>query len=247
MSAPTLTQIWRYPIKGIGAERLESITVEVNRPLPLDRAWAVREAGGSLEPGWQSCRNFLRGAKGPGLMGVMARVEGTMLTLSHPAQTDLTVPMEEESAAALFDWLAPIYPADRNAPEALVKAPEEGMADVPFASVSLMNHSSRRALSQRAGQDLDARRFRGNLWVDGLAPWEEFDLLGKHIQLGSAEFKLLEPITRCRATEANPDTGQRDVNTLRVLETGWGHTDFGVNAVVTKPGMIRCTDKMVVL
>lgn len=241
MSA-TLAQIWRHPVKGIGTEALDHVSLSAGLPLPLDRAWAVLEDGGERAPGWQPCRNFLRGAKGPSLMAVQARVAGDVVHLSHPDRPDFPLHLVEGAAPALFDWLAPIYPETRRPPVALVRAPAEGMTDAPFASVSVLGMASLRALSQKAGRPLDPRRFRGNLWLDGLAPWEEFDLVGKRLCIGPATLEVVEPITRCRATEADPETGERDVPTLQILEDGWGHTDFGVYARVLEGGDIALGD-----
>ena len=241
-----LDQIWRHPIKGIGAERLERCDLTPDRPLPLDRAWAVLEQGGDATEGWRACRNFLRGAKGPSLMAITARVEGDQVQLSHPDLPDLTLTLSEGPQPALFDWLAAIYPAERRPAATLVKAPAQGMSDAPFPSVAILNHASLRALSQKLGQDLDPRRFRGNLWIDGLALWEEFDLVGQTLAIGDARLEVVEPITRCRATEANPDTGKRDAATLTALEDGWGHTDFGVYAKVTQAGTISVNDTVTV-
>lgn len=240
-----LAQIWRHPIKGIGAERLEHVGLHLDRPLPLDRAWAVLEEGGEAADGWRACRNFIRGAKGPSLMAVTARVEDEVIHLSHPERPDLSItPGTPEAGLALIAWLNPIYPADRRPPAALVKAPPAGMSDVPYASVAVLNLASLRALSEHLGQTLDPRRFRGNLWLDGLAPWAEFDLVGKRIRIGEAELEGVEPITRCRATEANPDTGQRDATTLAALEDGWGHTDFGIYAMVRRAGRVATGDEV---
>lgn len=239
----TLAQIWRHPIKGIGAERLEHAGLKPDRPLPWDRAWAMLEEGGEAGEGWRPCRNFLRGAKGPSLMAVSARVEGDTVHLSHPDRPDLSVtPAREGAAKALIDWLAPIYPAERRRPAALVRAPDTGLSDASYASVSVLNLASLRALSQKLGQDLDPRRFRGNLWLDGLAPWEEADLLGKRLRIAEAELEVIEPIGRCRATEANPRTGRRDAATLAALEEGWGHTEFGVYAMVRRGGRVAVGD-----
>ncbi|MDG4650224.1 MOSC domain-containing protein [Roseibacterium sp. SDUM158017] len=238
-----LAQIWRHPIKGIGAEPLDHVGLEADRPLPMDRAWAVLEEGGEGGEGWRSCRNFLRGAKGPSLMAVTARVEGSTIRLAHPDRPEIAIDPEDAGAArALFDWLRPIYPADRRPPAALVRAPVTGMTDAPFASASILNEASLRALSQRMGRALDPRRFRGNLWLDGLAPWEEFDLVGQRLKIGEAELEVIEPIGRCRATEANPETGYRDAATLATLEEGWGHTEFGVYAMVRKGGRVAVGD-----
>ncbi|WP_284264834.1 MOSC domain-containing protein [Roseicyclus amphidinii] len=241
----TLAQIWRHPIKGIGAEALGHVGLQVDRPLPLDRAWAVLEEGGEAGEGWRPCRNFLRGAKGPSLMAVRARIAEDIIHLSHPDRPDLALtPGAEGAAKALFDWLRPIYPADRRPPAALVRAPEMGMSDANFASVSVLNLASLRALGQKLGRDLDPRRFRGNLWLDGLAPWEEVDLVGKRLRIGAAELDVIEPITRCRATEANPDTGRRDAATLAALEEALGHTDFGVYTMVRRAGRVATGDEV---
>jgi uncharacterized protein YcbX len=241
----TLAQIWRHPIKGIGAEALGHVGLQVDRPLPLDRAWAVLEEGGEAGEGWRACRNFLRGAKGPSLMAVRARVEDGTIHLAHPDRPELAVtPGTEGAAKALFDWLRPIYPADRRPPAALVRAPEMGMSDANFASVSVLNLASLRALGQKLGRDLDPRRFRGNLWLEGLAPWEEVDLVGKRLKIGAAELEVIEPITRCRATEANPDTGRRDAATLAALEEALGHTEFGVYTMVRRAGRVATGDEV---
>lgn len=238
-----IAQLWRHPIKGIGAEPLQMVALTPDHPFPLDRAWAVLEENGDASDGWRSCLNFLRGAKGPSLMAITARVDGDALHLSHPDQPDITIdPNAADDAARLFDWLRPIYPDTRRAPVAVVKSPPEGMSDVPFASVSVLNMASLRALSQKTGQTLDPRRFRGNLWIDGLAPWEEFDLVGRSLSIGDARLDVVEPIGRCRATEANPDNGRRDVPTLQALEDGWGHTNFGVYAQVKIGGQISIGD-----
>ncbi|MBC6438122.1 MAG: MOSC domain-containing protein [Rhodobacteraceae bacterium] len=244
----TLFQIWRHPIKGIGVEALDTVGLKVDRPLPLDRAWAVLEEGGEATEGWRPCRNFLRGAKGPALMAVTARVEEEMVHLSHPNRPDLAInPDAAEAALPLFDWLAPIYPKDRRPAAALVKAPGIGLADANFASVSILNCASLCALSRKLGRNLDPRRFRGNLWLEGLAPWEEFDLVGKRLRIGVAELELVEPISRCRATEASPETGCRDTATLQALEDGWGHTRFGAYAMVRRGGKIGVGDRVLIV
>jgi uncharacterized protein YcbX len=175
-------------------------------------------------------------------MQVMAETVGNgVLTLRHPDLAPLTVD-PALAPQSLLDWVAAIWPDDRPAPSRVVRAPEAGMSDAPFPSISILNAASLRALSQRLGHGLDPRRFRGNIWLDGLAPWKEVDLVGHEITIGTARLRIEDPITRCRATEANPETGQRDTATLRMLEDGWGHQDFGVYAEVTRGGRVTLGD-----
>ncbi|MGR3586548.1 MAG: MOSC domain-containing protein, partial [Pseudooceanicola nanhaiensis] len=94
----------------------------------------------------------------------------------------------------------------------------------------------------QAGAPLSPHRFRGNLWVEGWAPFEEFDLIGRTLRIGAAELEIRARITRCKATCANPETGLRDVDTLALLNGTYGHQDFGVYALVTRPGEIAAGD-----
>lgn len=235
----TLAQLWRHPIKGIGAEELGEAVLTPRLPLPGDRAWAVLTGDASDTGSWQPCRNFARGCYGPALMAVCAKTcADGRIALSHPDRPDLVIDPETDGAA-LVDWVRPIYPPGRPSPHTLIAAPETGMADSSTpATISVMTRASLDALSERAGQPLDPRRFRGNLWLDGAAPFEEAGWAGRRLCIGEAELEILKPIERCRATEANPETGRRDVDILRLLREGWGHVDFGMKALVRKPGRI---------
>ena len=61
---------------------------------------------------------------------------------------------------------------------------------------------------------------------------------------GSPRLRVEEPIGRCRATGANPETGQQDADTMGALETGYGHTDFGVFARVVAGGRVALNDEV---
>jgi uncharacterized protein YcbX len=89
--------------------------------------------------------------------------------------------------------------------------------------------------------DLSIHRWRGNIWLDGLGPWQEFEWLGRDIRIGSALLRVRERTDRCPATTANPDTGQRDADTLGALRH-WGHMDFSVRAEVIEDGEIAIGD-----
>jgi uncharacterized protein YcbX len=93
------------------------------------------------------------------------------------------------------------------------------------------------------GQDLSPHRWRGNLWLEGAAPWAEFGWIGRHIRIGGAVLRIDERITRCNATKVNPDSGKTDADTLSALEAAFGYQDFGVYATVTQSGTIAPGDE----
>jgi uncharacterized protein YcbX len=88
-------------------------------------------------------------------------------------------------------------------------------------------------------------RFRGNLWLDGFEPWQEFDLVGRDLRIGGAILRVRERITRCKATTVDPSTGVSDADTLGALQAGWGHQDFGVYAEVVTGGAVAVGDPVV--
>lgn len=242
----TLEEIWRHPIKGIGAEALREVRLEKGGPMPLDRAFAVLTGTAEDTGEWQHCRNFARGCFGPELMAVTSEMTGDQITLRHPRLDDLTVDPAAEGQQVV-DWITQIYPTERPAPHTFIQAPKGGMADADFSAVAILSLASLRALGDKMGQALDVRRFRGNLWIDGPAPFEEMDWVGRELRLGEVRLKVIDQIVRCRATETNPETGERDADTLKALREHWGHTSFGIRAVVLNDGDIKTGDVLEVL
>ncbi|PRY21139.1 hypothetical protein CLV78_11012 [Aliiruegeria haliotis] len=244
-----LAHIVRHPIKSIGWEPLPAATLAAGCVLPGDRRWAVAHDAAAFDgqpDGWHAKRNFVRGVAAPQLMAVRATTSenSDTVTLTHPNAPVLDIePDTEQGSHALVAWLAPLWPDTRPAASRIVKTTAQAMTDVPDPFVSILNLSSLRALGQRLNQDLSIHRFRGNLWLDGFAPWEEFDWIGRSIRIGDAVLRIDERITRCNATKYNPETGREDLDTLGALEAGYGHRDFGVYATVVDGGPIRIGDR----
>ncbi|MDO5756683.1 MAG: MOSC domain-containing protein [Rhodobacterales bacterium] len=238
--------IWRHPIKAHGRERVDRVTVAEGSTIPWDRRWAVaHEASSAPDTGWSPCPNFTRAAKAPQLMAISATSDmgrGTV-TLRHPARPDLTFDPDAE-AAEFLDWVRPLMPENRAAPARIVRQTDRGLTDSDFASISLVNRASHADFSRSMGRDLDVLRWRGNIVLDGLDPWAEAGWIGKTLQIGTAQLCVREPITRCLATTANPNTGERDADTLGALKSYRGNHEFGVCAIVTQGGEIAVGDSV---
>lgn len=243
-----LNQIWRHPIKSHGREEIMHVKLTEGQMMPWDRRWAVAHEMAKFDdenPGWAPCANFSNGAKAPALQAITARCDlpYQTVTFSHPQLRDLTINPEREGDSGEFiQWIMPIVPKDRALPQRLVRAPGRGMSDTDYPSISLINLSSHRAVQQKLGREISHLRWRGNLILDGLGPWEEFEWIGKRLRVGLAELEVVERIERCKATTASTQTGERDADTLGALQDGWGHHDMGVYAKVVKTGDIRQGD-----
>lgn len=240
----TLAHIWRHPVKSHGREQLSEVSLEAGKTMPWDRTWAVAHEGARTDgTDWAPCANFSRGAKAPQLMAIACKLDEATeaLTLSHPDQETVTLHPERDSAQ-LMEWVKPLMPENRAQSTRVVRVDGRGMTDTPFPSLSIANIATHRAVEGALNTPLSMQRWRANLWLDGLEPWEEFGWIGKTLRIGDVEFTIEERITRCLATTANPETGERDADTLGALKT-WDHQDFGVYAVIKTSGIIRSGDK----
>lgn len=238
-----LTAIWRFPIKSHGRETLPAVTLTEGAGLPWDRAWAVAHADSGVDGAdWAPCQNFSRTAKAPALAAISARLDeaSCVVTLSHPEREDLCFRPDDEGER-LIAWAGDFIPETRARSARVVRGRTRGFTDSGFPSVTLCNLSSHRAVEQRLGHPLSIHRWRGNLWVDGGAPWEEFDWIDREVQVGEAILIPRERTDRCLATHANPETGRRDHDVLGALAS-WDHQDFSVRAEVVRGGRVTVGD-----
>lgn len=249
MSAPRLAHIVRHPVKSVGYEEIGQAHLFEGRTLPFDRQWAIATAGNPFQggpEGWVRKLAFVRGAAEGSLQAIRCAFDEARgeIRLTHPALPDFAGHLPEDGDA-LVQWIRPLWPATRPAPLALVSRRDGGaLTDVPEAWLSILNLDSKRVLGERMGLDLSIHRFRGNLWLEDLPAWQEFDLIGQDITIGEARLRVEQRITRCKATTHDPLTGAAEGDTLKALQDGWEHRDFGVYARVVEPGRIRVGDRV---
>ncbi|NBE07584.1 MOSC domain-containing protein [Paragemmobacter ruber] len=244
MTGGRLAHIIRHPIKGHGREVLASVRLSAGECLPWDRHWAVAHDAAKLTEGWNPCMNFARGAKAYALNAIESDLDEATatVTLRHPDRGAITFrPDDPADLPRFLDWVRPLNPENRAQPAQIISA-ARGMTDSDFPSVAILNTASLKDLSARMGHDLSIHRWRGNLWLDGVAPWAEWDWIGRDIRIGEAVLNIRERITRCMATTVEPATGISNANTLDALQSHFGHQDFGLYAVVVNGGTIATND-----
>ena len=178
-----LSEIWRYPIKSHGRESIAEIKVVAGKALPCDRLWAVVHENSTADGSqWVACHNFSRGSKAPGLMAIESYFDETTnrLTLSHPDKKQITLCPDTESDL-LIGWTKDLIPDGRSGSVKLIIAKVSAMTDTEYQSITICSSSSHNRLASEMGLDLSKKRWRGNLWIDELEPWEEMNLSLIHI------------------------------------------------------------------
>ena len=134
-----------------------------------------------------------------------------------------------------------------NADLRVVKSEEPGQAQDAY-SVSILSQGSLDQLASQAGlsSPLDNRRFRPNFLVNNSTPHEEDTWVGSEVAFGDGvRIRVVSRDPRCAITTHDPNTGQRDMNTLRVILSYRPDTQaayFGVYGDVVDPGPVSLGD-----
>lgn len=243
--------LFRYPIKGLSAESLESVRLEPGLGLPLDRHFALARATTRFDPDhpqWLPKRNFLMLMLDGRLAALETRFDEDNSTLtivrggSQVARGDIHTPA---GRAVIEDFFSAYLGDEAGGKPRLVEAPERYMfSDHKTRVVSIINLASVRELERVTRSPVDPLRFRANVYVDGLEPWAEFGLIDRTIRLGESLLRIEARITRCAATNVEPGTGLRNMNIPQDLRRAFSHVDMGIYAAVSEGGVIRRGDRL---
>jgi uncharacterized protein YcbX len=90
-------------------------------------------------------------------------------------------------------------------------------------------------LAARGFPALPMNRFRPNVVLDGLEPYDEDHL--DTIESGAVTLRVVKPCTRCEVTTTDQDTARRNLEPLRTLtlyrrDDRAGGVTFGMNAII---------------
>jgi uncharacterized protein YcbX len=118
--------------------------------------------------------------------------------------------------------------------------------------VTLVSTASIERLAEQAGEPVDGRRFRMLFTLSGCRAHEEDEWEGQLLRIGDAVVRAGGPVDRCAMTTRDPDTGARDLDTLRLIKEYRGVSDrntvdFGVYGTIEQPGRVSVGDPVELL
>ena len=255
-----LKNIFRFPIKGFSGEELKEIKLTKGAAIYGDRKFAfarhetvINEF--SLE--FMKKTNFLALVKDEKLaqLKLDLNLEQNFLKLYFKNKLTFSGSIAEENDLnRLSEFICHFLKIDIMKKPKLVKDKsikkemfKHSFSDIPDKAISLISLNTIRDIEKKIGKKINFLRFRGNIIFEGLKSWEEFDLIGKNLRIGTAELKVFKKTQRCRATTVNPENGNRDINIPFELNKYYGHFDFGVYSKVIKGGIISVNDNIKIL
>lgn len=239
MDAATTTglvveEIWRFPVKSMGGERLAEASVG-SLGIDGDRRWGVVDV---------ATGRVLTGRREPSLLLASARHLGAgRVAITLPDGTETT------SDEDLSDWLG--HAVRLQAAEPSAAGPEfevpnpDGEDWRGYEAAEGAWHDSGRArlslVSRATIGDWDPRRFRSNLLLGGGG---EDELVGAALAIGTVTVDISAPIGRC-VMVTRPLRGiEADRSVLQTILRQRQGT-LAVGALVTTPGTITEGDEVV--
>lgn len=266
MKEAQVKQLFSYPIKGLSPHPIQSVTLEKDYGIRGDRAFALMFLDGSDTPNptlvpWMSKGHFAVQNDWPKLAKLECFYDAEMdcLTVRHQGVTLLEAATETQRGRDRISAFFTGFLADAEpTPEArhpqysslqLVgsRTGETRYPDRAPVHISLMSQGTLDELSKDCGTLVDVRRFRPNILLEGIAPWEEFLGVGEEFYIGESKIVITARIGRCANIEVDPDSGDRNLKLLSVLKNRYGHLQTGVLAKIITPGCVKIGDRLTLL
>ena len=260
-----LRGLYHYPIKSCRGTSLTEAVVGV-RGIVADRHWMVVDATGNFLTQRELPRMALIAPRvNAGALEVTAQdVPPLTLTLGRAgARVDVSVWADRCAAVDEGDEAAEWFTAFLGTACRLVRMPDDEVRrvdrtyagpddQVGFAdgfSFLLTSRASLGELNRRLDTPLPMNRFRPNIVIDGVTPFEEDGW--RHIRIDGITFTVAKPCARCAITTTDQNTAERGKEPLRTLATfrhvaGKG-VMFGQNLVHDRTGVLHVGAEVEVL
>ncbi|MEA3021909.1 MAG: uncharacterized protein QOK01_761 [Alphaproteobacteria bacterium] len=248
---PRVKSIYRYPVKGLSAEKLPGTVLAPGQTVPADRLYAIENGPSGFEPAapaYLPKNRFLMLMRNERLARLDTHFDDAthLLTLRaggrEAARGDLRTPAGRQAIEAFF---AGFCADELRGPPRVLHAPGHSFSDVAKKVVSIINLASVAEIETLVGTPVDPLRFRANLYVEGWPAWREFELIGQVLSIGAqARLKVVKRIMRCAATNVEPGTGIRDLTIPATLTRSFDHADCGIYAEVIAGGPIAAGDRI---
>jgi uncharacterized protein YcbX len=239
-----IASLYRYPVKGLSPEPLRRAELRAGGYFPGDRLYAIENGPSGFDanaPQHQPKIKFLMLMRNEALARLRTRYEDETATLVIEAPGHQTLRADvttKDGRLAVEAFMRRYVPGELRGPPKVLAAPEGfRFTDARAGFLSIINLASVTAVSEMVGRRVDPLRFRGNVMVEGVEPWAEFDLVGKILAGPSGtRLKVTRRIPRCAATQVDPSTGIRDLDIPAALMRHLGHVDCGIYAEVLSAG-----------
>ena len=248
-----ISQLWRYPVKGLSGQPLVSADLSAGTHFPGDRKYAIGAGNEKVGDGlWLKKAFFLQLMSHEALAGIDCDFDmdqnREMIILSRDDKQLLSASMQSDAGRrAVAAFFSGLLDGQLRGPARMVCLDDGAFTDTQAPLISLGGSASLTSFGDLTGTKPDSRRFRLNIIFETTTPFEEAALIGKRLTVGDVQLDVIDPVGRCAAIDVDPETAERGPHYLPIMEKAFGHTDLGIFARVTQGGTISLGDELSVL
>ncbi|BCP53208.1 molybdenum cofactor sulfurase [Kaistia sp. 32K] len=244
-----IASLYRYPVKGFSPEALEAADLRPFHRFESDRAYAIENGPSGFDPaapGHLPKAKFLCLMKNARLASLDTHFDSETQVWTIDGHGDRFSADLSTSAgrAATEAFLTDFMGDERRGPLKVLSAPGHAFTDVGKPYVSFINLASVGAIGDLVGKPVDPLRFRANINLAGLEPWQELELVGREARIGDVRLRFTKRTQRCAATNVDLETATRDLDIPGTLLRNLDHMDCGIYADVLDGGTIRIGDAL---
>ena len=252
----TISSLSYCPVKSISFQSIQSCEINKNIGIVNDRIFAFSrnldlEKAKLFEKDVKerNLNNFLTLKNSPVLNKYNFSYEKNRLTLTLNKKDIISISADDPKERLLLTNKLMELESSLLKPIMLLKNIEFPFFDTSssnnvFNSMSLINLNSIKDFEKKIDEDVEPQRFRANIYIDGLEPWVERNLLGKIIKINNVSFKVEKNIPRCVAINLKPKTDNNSINLLQSLKKTYNHFDMGIYLTPLSSGKIEIGNKL---
>ncbi len=248
-SRAEIANLYRYPVKGLTPEPLQHVALAAGQTVPGDRRYAIENGPSGFDPAlpaWRPKTQYLMLMRNERLAALHCHFEEeatNLLTICKDGEMVARGDLETaEGRSAIENYFANSFQSELKGPPKVLTGGGHSFSDVARKVVSIINLASVAAIEDMVGTSVHPLRFRANLYCHGWPAWHEASLLDRTLAIGDVRLKVVKRITRCAATNVDPDTAARDLDIPTTLTQRLGHNECGIYAEVISPGTIGVGD-----
>jgi hypothetical protein len=206
-----VSELWRYPVKSLRGERLDEALV-TELGVERDRLVHARRPGGRVF----TARTY------PAMLGLQGGLDGDGEPTIDGVRWD--DPAALAAVRAVTEPDAELVYYDGGGPQRFDVLPISLATDGGVAAVGV-----------------DGRRFRANVYLDGVPGLTERLWVGREVRIGEAILGVRQVRGRCVMTTFDPDTLEQDIGVLeKIVDELGGRT--ALDCYVLRPGRVRVGD-----
>jgi len=259
MSA-TISSINYCPVKSVSFQTIEKCEIKKDvgiigdrifafaKDLDLDKAQLFEKSPEERKGKWNKVLTL---KNSPVLNKYNFLFKENKLTLTFKDKEILTINASELSERQLLSNKILELENSLKKPIVLMKNEELPFFDTSISnkvdfvnSVSLLNIQSINDFQKKIDKKVEVSRFRGNICIDGIKPWEEREWMGKTIKINNISFKVEKNIPRCVAINLKPATDDNSLNLLQSLKKNYNHFEMGIYLTALDDGEINLGDRI---